>query len=131
MRKMLKVMMHWFPERSFVFAGNSAQCSDDLVRAAARRRRPNRLTLISRFHPDANLYALPPKRTGRERGRPRKKRKNLPSSERAASSARVRDRLNVAWYKGSRRNVEVVTGTGHRYKTGEGLVAVLWLFVHD
>jgi hypothetical protein len=131
MRKMLKVMMHWFPERSLVFAGDSAYCSHDLVRAAARRRRPKRLTLISRFHPDANLYALPPRRTGRERGRPRKKGKKLPCPERAAASARVRQRLNVAWYGGSRRNVEVVTGTGHWYKAGEGLVAVLWVFVHD
>ena len=39
--------------------------------------------------------------------------------------------LNVAWYGGGRRDVEVVTGTGHWYKAGEGLVAVRWVFVHD
>ena len=27
--------------------------------------------------------------------------------------------------------MEVITGTGHWYKAGEGLVAVLWVFVHD
>jgi hypothetical protein len=131
MRQMLKVLLHWFPERSFVFAGDAGYCSHDLARTAARRRRPKRLTLVSRFHPDANLYALPPKRTGRQRGRPRKKGKKLPSPEKAAARAAARQRLNVAWYGGRRREVEVVTGMGHWYKAGEGLVAVLWVFVHD
>ena len=44
---------------------------------------------------------------------------------------RRRQRLNVAWYGGGRRDVAVVTGTGHWYKAGEGLVEVLWVFVHD
>jgi hypothetical protein len=39
--------------------------------------------------------------------------------------------LNVAWYGGGRRDVEVVSGTGHWYKSGQGLVQVLWVFVHD
>ena len=42
-----------------------------------------------------------------------------------------RTRLNVAWYGGGRRDVEVVTGTGHWYKAGQGLVEVRWVFVHD
>ena len=35
------------------------------------------------------------------------------------------------WYGGPSRRVEVVTGTGHWYQSGEGLVEVLWLFVQD
>lgn len=42
-----------------------------------------------------------------------------------------RRRLNVAWYGGGRRDVAVVTATGHWYKGGEGLVPVRWVFVHD
>src|SRR5438067_70350 len=42
-----------------------------------------------------------------------------------------RTRLNVAWYGGGRRDVEVVTGTGHWYKAGQGLVEVRWVYVHD
>ena len=42
-----------------------------------------------------------------------------------------RKRLTVNWYGGQSRRVEVVTGTGHWYKSGEGLVEVLWVFVHD
>src|SRR5205085_2700668 len=32
---------------------------------------------------------------------------------------------------GWRREVETVSGTGHWYKGGEGLVEVRWVFVHD
>jgi hypothetical protein len=127
---MLKVLLRWFPERSFVFAGDGGYGTHELARTAARRR-PKRLTLVSRFYRDANLYAPPPARTGRRRtGRPRLKGKKLLSPEKVVARTQRR-RRNVAWYGGGRRNVDVVTGTGHWYKAGEGLVEVLWVFVHD
>jgi hypothetical protein len=42
-----------------------------------------------------------------------------------------RARLEVAWYGGGRRDVEAVSGVGHWYKSGVGLVAVRWVYVHD
>ena len=39
--------------------------------------------------------------------------------------------LNVAWYGGERRRVEVVTGIGLWYKSGRPLVPVRWVFVRD
>jgi len=130
MRQMLKVLLHWFPVRSFVFAGDGGYGTHELARTAARR--PERLTLVSRFYADANLYAPPPVRAGRKiTGRPRVKGAKLPSPEQVVAGSRCRQRLNVAWYGGGRRNVEVVTGTGHWYKAGEGLAKVLWVFVHD
>lgn len=130
MRQMLKVLLHWFPERSFVFAGDGGYGTHELSRTAARR--PTRLTLVSRFYADANLYAPPPRRTGRKAtGRPRVKGAKLPSPEKVVARSRRRQCLNVAWYGGGRRDVQVVTGTGHWYKAGEGLVEVLWVFVHD
>ena len=37
----------------------------------------------------------------------------------------------VAWYGGGRREVGVVTGTGHWYKAGQGLVPIAWVYVKD
>jgi hypothetical protein len=37
----------------------------------------------------------------------------------------------VAWYGGTTRDIEMVTGTGHWYRIGEALVAVRWVYVHD
>jgi hypothetical protein len=131
MRQMLKVLLHWFPDRSFVFAGDGGYGTHELSRTAARRRRPQRLTLFSRFYRDANLYSPPAARARRRAGRPPKKGKKLPSPEWVVARTQRRQRLKVAWYGGGQRNVEVVSGTGHWYKAAEGLVEVLWVFVHD
>jgi Transposase DDE domain len=42
-----------------------------------------------------------------------------------------RTRLTVAWYGGTTRAIEIVTGTGHGYRIGEALVEVRWVYVHD
>jgi hypothetical protein len=127
MRQLLAVLLHWFPERCFVFAGDGGYGTHELSRFAARRR--GRLQLVSRFYADANLYAPPPA-TGTKKGRPRVKGKKRPSPANVVKRAK-RQRLNVAWYGGGRRDVQVVSGTGHWYKAGDGLVSVQWVFVHD
>jgi hypothetical protein len=130
MRQMLKVMLHWFPDRQFVFAGDGGYGTHELARTAANR--PKRLTLVSRFYADANLCKPPPVRRGKKpNGRPRVKGAKLPSPAKVVATTKERQKLNVAWYGGGRRDVEVVTGTGHWYKAGEGLTQVLWIYVHD
>jgi hypothetical protein len=47
----------------------------------------------------------------------------LPSPQAVVMNA-PRRRHNVAWYGGGRRDVEVVSGCGHWYKGGAGLVTV-------
>lgn len=127
MRQLLAVLLQWFPERKFVFAGDGGYGTHELSRFAHRHR--SRLTLVSRFYPDANLYAAPPAR-GRKVGRPRKRGRKQPRPAQIVKRSR-RSRLTVAWYGGGQRRVEIVTGTGHWYKNGEGLVPVRWVFVHD
>jgi DDE superfamily endonuclease len=131
MRQLLKVLLHWFPDRSFVFAGDGGYGTHELARTAARRRMPQRLILVSRFYRDANLYARPATTARRSAGRPRKKGKKLPTPERVVAHTQRLQRLKVGWYGGGQRNVEVVSGTGHWYKASEGLVEVLWVFVRD
>ena len=128
MRQLLVVMMHWFPQRTFVFAGDGGFGTHELARLAHRHH--SRLTLVSRFYPDANLYAPPPPVRGKRNGRPRKKGRKLAAPADVVKRSR-RTRLTVAWYGGGSRRVEVVSGIGHWYKTGEGLVGVRWVFVHD
>jgi uncharacterized protein YerC len=130
MRQMLKVLLRWFPDRHFVFAGDGGFGTHELARTAATRLQ--RLTLVSRFYSDANLYEPPPVIRSKKRvGRPRIKGKKLPSPAEVVKQTPKRQKLNVAWYGGGRRDIEVVTGTAHWYKAGEGLVAVSWVFVHD
>jgi hypothetical protein len=128
MRPLLAMLIHWFPGRKFVFSGDGGFGTHQLARFAHRYHL--RLTLVSRFYPDANLYAPPPVVRGKKNGRPRRKGRKLatPAEVMKRSS---RSRLSVAWYGGGRRRVEVVTGTGHWYKSGAGLVPIRWVFVHD
>lgn len=130
MRQMLRGLIGWFPERTFVFSGDGSYATHALSRFAHRHRR--RLTLVSRFYPDANLYDPPPKpKKSPQGGRPRKKGAKRPQPQQVVANAKRRRKLTVAWYGGGTRRVEVVTGTGQWSKSGEGLVPIRWVHVHD
>jgi hypothetical protein len=130
LRQLLGVLLRWFPDRPFVCAADGNYATHDLARRAARH--PRRLTYLSHFYADANLYAPPPPVVGKKpSGRPRKKGAKLPSPAQVVQQTPQRQRLHVAWYGGGRRTVEVVSGTAHWYQAGAPLVAVLWVWVHD
>jgi hypothetical protein len=129
MQTLLRLLLRWFPDRSFRFAGDAGYGSHDMADFAKRSR--GRLHLVSKFHPRANLYQPPPRVVGNKpNGRPRKKGAKLPSPQAVVMNA-PRRRHNVAWYGGGRRDVEVVSGCGHWYKGGAGLVEVRWVYVQD
>jgi Transposase DDE domain len=123
---LLRLLLRWFPDRDFIFAGDQNYGSHEM--AALARRSQGRLHVVSKFYANANLYEPPPAYAGH--GRPRVKGAKRPRPQEVVATA-PRTRLNVAWYGGGRRDVEVVSGTGHWYKAGQGLVAVRWVYVHD
>lgn len=130
LRQLLAVLAHWFPQRRFVCTADGNFATHDLARFTARHRR--RLTLVSRFYAGAAWYAPPPTATGKKQvGRPRVKGTKQPSPQEVVARCPRRRRLNVAWYGGGRRDSVVVSGTGQWYRSGEGLVAVRWVYVED
>jgi hypothetical protein len=126
MQRLLRLLLRWFPDRSFVFAGDASYGSHAMASLAARSH--GRLAVVSKFPANANLYAPPPPYPGH--GRPRVKGAKRPSPQDEVAHA-PRAHLNVAWYGGGRRDVDVVSGSGHWYKAGQGLVAVRWVYVQD
>jgi hypothetical protein len=64
-------------------------------------------------------------------GRPRVKGQKRASPHAVVANLSQRTTLPGAWYGGSTRDLEVVTGTGHWYRIGEALVEVRWIYVHD
>lgn len=126
--QLVAVLIHWFPERKFVLVGDGGYASHELARFCHRHRR--HVTLVSRFHPQANLYDAPSAPRSRRGGRPR-----LKGRKRAAPSTVVarakRKRFTVNWYGGKTRRVELVSHADHWYKGGAGLVPIRWVFVHD
>lgn len=128
MRQLLCVLLRWFPRRKFVFTGDGGYGTHALARFAARQ---PRLTLVSKFYKDANLHDRPGRRMPGTKGRPRVTGRKRPAPEQVVAQTTRRQRLKVSWYGGGWRQVAVVTGTGQWYKSGEGLVAVRWVFVED
>lgn len=126
LRLLLRLLRRWFPDRQFIVAGDQNYGGHDM--AALAPRTEGRLHVVSKFYPDAALYEPPPAYDGH--GRPRVKGAKLPTPQEVVAQAE-RTRLNVAWYGGGRRDVEVVSGIGHWYRAGQGLVPVRWVFVHD
>ena len=127
MIRLLRLMLRWFPDRRFVFVGDSAYGTHEVARFCYRHR--DRLALVSKLHPEANLFEPPPTYNGT--GRPPVKGERLPKPREAVAAVRRYKRLTVGWYGGGTRRVETAAGTGHWYKAGEGLVPILWVFVRD
>lgn len=126
MCRLLRLMLWKFPQRTFLFIGDSTYGTHEVARFVCRH--CGRLRLISKLHPEANLFEPPPPYRGK--GRPRVKGQPLPKPRQAVQDGRRRP-LTVGWYGGGRRRVEVVTGTGCWYKSGRGLAPLRWVFVHD
>ena len=131
LRQLLRVLLRWLPQRALVCVADGNYATHDLARLAARH--SDRLTYVSHFYGDAALYEPPPQaKPGQKRkGRPRQKGRKLPSPAAVVAQTKRRQRLNVAWYGGGQRDVEVVTGTGQWYRSGAGLAALRWVWVHD
>jgi DDE superfamily endonuclease len=127
MCRLLRLMLLRFPDRRFVFVGDAGYGTHEVVRFCHRHR--GRLALVSKLHPEANLFDAPPPYKGK--GRPPVKGPRRPKPREAVSAARRHKRLTVAWYGGGTRRVGTVTGDGHWYKSGDGLVPIHWVFVRD
>ena len=125
---LVAAMIHWFPARHFVLLGDGGYASHDLANFARRHRR--HLTLVSRFHADANLYAPPPTVKRKGCGRPRKRGRKLAAPGDIVKRS-TRAKATVSWYGGGTRDIEYVSQHSHWHKGGIGLVELRWVFVHD
>jgi hypothetical protein len=127
-RQLMATLIHWFPERKFILLGDGGYASHELARFCHRHRR--HVTLVSRFHPQANLYEPPSLGRRNKTGRPRTKGKRIAKPAEAVKKSKAR-RFTVNWYGGKTRRVELIWGEGHWYKAADGLVPVRWVFVRD
>ena len=127
MRRLLRLILLRFPDRRFTVVGDAGYGTHEVARFCHRHR--DRLVLVSKLHPDANLFTPPPPYNGK--GRPRVKGERLPKPREAATASPSLTRLTVGWYGGGVRRVGTKTGLGHWHKAGQGLVPIRWVFVRD
>lgn len=127
-RQLMAVLIHWFPGRKFILLGDGGYASHELARFCHRHRR--HVTLVSRFHKDANLYDPPPARRPGRAGRPRRKGRKLPAPQVVVARGPLTG-ATVTWYGGESRRIRYATGEGGWYKSGHALVPVRWVYSHD
>jgi hypothetical protein len=125
--RLLRLMLRWFPDHRFVVVGALASGTREVARFVYGHR--DRLCLVSQLHPAANRFESPPRWSGK--GRPRVQGQRCPKPRAAVSAAGRRIRRTVGWYGGGTRRVGTVAGTGHGDRSGEGLVPILGIVVHD
>jgi hypothetical protein len=128
-RLLLARLIRWFPKRHVIFVGDTGDGTSETARFCPHHRR--HLTVVSQCYGDAALYEPPPPRPRGTSGRPRVKGQKLASPHEIVANTARRTHLTGAWYGGSSRDIEVVTGTGHWSRIGAALVEVRWLYVHD
>lgn len=127
-RQLTAVLIHWFPARKFILLGDGGYASHELARFCHRHRR--HVTLVSRFHKDANLYLPPPTRRKGRPGRPRVKGRKLPQPQRVVARGPLTG-AGVTWYGGEHRRVQWTSAPGGWYRSGHGLVPVRWVYGRD
>ena len=127
-RQLMAVLIHWFPARQFILLGDGGYASHELARFCHRHRR--HVTLVSRFHKDANLYLPPPARRKGQKGRPRRKGRKLPAPQVVVARGPLTG-ATVTWYGGQTRRVRWLSGEGGWYKGGHALVPVRWVYSKD
>lgn len=92
----------------------------------------NPVTLVSRLRLDAQLYAWPEKQPPGKRGPKPKKGKRQPSlKQRLKDPTTIWRTLNIAWYGGIVRTLEITSGQSLWYTPGEKPLPIRWLLVHD
>jgi len=128
MRRLLRLVPLRFPDRAFVFVGDSGVGTREVARFCHRHR--DRLTPVSKVHPDADLFDPPPVRRRRP-GRPPVKGRRRRTPRETVAPARRRKTLRVEWYGGGTRKVSVVSDTAHWNKAGHGLVPLRRVHVRD
>lgn len=129
MRQLLLQMMHWFPERKFIFAGDSGFSTFEIAQLAHQS--SGQLTVVGKFHANACLHApAPSKSYSRNGGRPKVNGSKLPSPKEVVRSTKLFTPITVNWYGGGIRRVEITMGTGI-WTNMRRRVPVQWVFVRD
>jgi DDE superfamily endonuclease len=124
---LIAVLLRWFPDRRFIVLADGDYGSHRLARFARRHRK--RLTLVSKFYPDAALYDPPPPPTG-NKGRPRLKGERRPSPHQKVAGSKPIS-ATVCWYGGQDRRVQYVSKEAYWYQARHGMVNLRWVFVQD
>lgn len=126
--QMIKQLRRWLPNRRLVIVGDSSYAALDLL--AMCQALPEPVTFVTRLRMDAALYEPAPPYAGL--GRPRKKGARLPTPQADLDDPETQwTTVEVAWYDGQTRAMDLASNTAVWYHTGKTPVPIRWVLVRD
>jgi hypothetical protein len=127
-RQMILCLRRWLPEADLTVVGDQAYSVIELGLCGRRRG----VRLIAPLRLDARLFAPPPPRLAGAVGRPRIVGDRLPNlSVVLTDPSTVWERVNLPWYGGGERVLEVATGTALWYHSGQEPLPIRWVLSRD
>jgi hypothetical protein len=129
-RQMITQAQRWLPDRALVVVADSSYAVLELLAATAGL--PTPVSMITRLRLDAALYDPAPPREKGTKGAPRKKGDRQPTlAQRLDDPATVWEPASVRWYGGTRRRVELASGTAVWYHSAKPVVPLRWVLIRD
>jgi hypothetical protein len=120
-RGLLGQVRRWLPQRTLIVVADSSYAALELLAWCAR----HTITVITRLRLDAALYGPAPARRPGQPGRRRLKGKRVRKLTERLKDGRTRWRtVQLAWYGGPERRLQLATGTAVWYKSGKPPVAI-------
>jgi hypothetical protein len=127
-RQMVLQVRRWLPERELILVLDGGFAAVDLARACQR----HQVTMICRLRLDAALYHPPgPQPPGKRGRKPKKGPRQRRLTEWASRSDTPWDQVEVEWYGGRRKRMQVLSRTGLWHRRGQDPVAIRYVLARD
>jgi hypothetical protein len=128
--QMIGCVRRWLPARPLVLVVDGALAAIKLGQRCARSAVP--VTCVSRLRIDARLYESPAApRPGQRGPRPRKGPRQPTLGARAADAGAGWETTELDWYGGTRRTVELLSGTALWGNSEGDVLALRWVLIRD
>jgi hypothetical protein len=128
--QMILLVRRWVPDRAIILVVDGGLAAVKLGLRCCRLLLP--VTYVSRLRLDAALYDPPPPTPAGKRGPKAKKGARQPSLlSRVTDPATAWTSVSVAWYGGTRREVDLASGTALWYTPGADPLPLRWVLVRD
>lgn len=129
-RQMLKQCYRWCATRPLILLVDGGYAAMSLGLACSTLSHP--VIMVTRLRLDAALYDPPPPPDPHRRGpKPQKGKRQKSLKTRATDLQTVWQALEIPWYHGTRRTMQLLTDTALWYTPGYRPLALRWVLVRD
>ena len=126
--RLLSQVRRWHPEREIVVVGDGAFAAVPLIQHCQRKH--IQVTLVSRLRLDARLFDPPAEQPKSKPGAKPKKGKRQPKLDERLQDPKTQwVSMQLNWYGGEKRTLEIATGTSLWHRMGLDPVPIRWVLV--